>query len=89
MNAPTNDLNNMKQMLLGDKELLPSSVCLQLLDYRLAIRSNSEQFLQCMQSYFSHVLAPSCDDVRAEVIAIERDIVNTRVEFIEIGRAHV
>jgi hypothetical protein len=80
------DLNNIKQMLLGDNELLPSSVCLQLMDYRLAIRSNSARFLQCMQSYFSHVLAPSGDDVRAEVIAIERDIVNTRVEFVDWKR---
>ena len=73
-------------MLTGDNELLPSSVCLQLMDYRLAIRSNSERFLQCMQRYFSHVLAASGDDVRAEVIAIERDIVNTSVEFVDWKR---
>ena len=80
------DLNSIKQMLTGDNELLPSSVCLQLMDYRLAIRSNSERFLQCMQRYFSHVLAASGDDVRAEVIAIERDIVNTSVEFVDWKR---
>jgi HprK-related kinase B len=80
------DLNSIKQLLTGDNELLPSSVCLQLMDYRLAIRSNSERFLQCMQRYFSHVLAASGDDVRAEVIAIERDIVNTSVEFVDWKR---
>ena len=80
------DLDNIKQLLLGDNDLLPSSVCLQLMDYRLAIRSNSERFLQCMQSYFSHVLAPSSDDVRAEVIAIERDIVDTGVDFVDWKR---
>ena len=80
------DLNNFRQLLQGDNTLLPSSVCLQLMDYRLAIRSNSERFLQSMRQYFSHVLAPSCDDVRAEVIAIERDIVNTRVGFVDWKR---
>jgi HprK-related kinase B len=80
------DLDNIKQLLQGDNDLLPSSVCLQLMDYRLAIRSNSERFLQCMQSYFSHVLAPSSEDVRAEVIAIERDIVDTGVEFVDWKR---
>jgi HprK-related kinase B len=39
-----------------------------------------------MQSYFSHVLVPSSDDVRAEVIAIERDIVNPGVEFVDWKR---
>ncbi len=80
------DLNNIRQLLQADHTLLPSSVCLQLMDYRLAIRSNSERFLQCMQSYFSHVLAPSSDDVRAEVIAIERDIVNAGIEFVDWNR---
>lgn len=80
------DLNNIRQLLQGDHAVLPASVCLQLMDYRLAIRSNSERFLQCMQSYFSHVLAPSSDGVRAEVVAIERDIVNTGIEFADWKR---
>jgi len=80
------DLDNMKQLLQGDNAVLPSSVCLQLMDYRLAIRSNSARFLQCMQSYFSHVLVPSSDDVRAEVMVIERDIVNPGVEFVDWKR---
>jgi HprK-related kinase B len=80
------DIINIKQVLLGDNELLPASLCLQLTGYRLVIRSNSAQFMERMQAYFSHVLVPSCDDAEAEVVAIERDVVNAGVEFVDWNR---
>jgi len=86
MNTTINDINNIQQLLLGDNTLLPSSLCLQLMDYRLAIRSNSAQLLERMQAYFSHVLVQPGDDVQAEVIAVERDIMNTDIDFVDWKR---
>jgi HprK-related kinase B len=86
MNTATDDLNNIKRMLLGDNTLLPSSVCLPLQDYRLAIRSNSAQLLERMQAYFSHVLVQPGDDVQAGVIAVECDILNTGIDFVDWKR---
>lgn len=86
MNTVSDDISTMKRLLLDDHELLPTSLCLQLLDYRLALRSNSVQLMQRMQTYFSHVLTQSYDDARAEIIAIERDIVNTGLEFVDWKR---
>ena len=80
------DLAQMQQMLCDDAQLLSSSLCLRLQDYRLAIRSNSAALLERLQSYFAHVLEPSCENVRAEVIAIERDVVGTGLEFVDWKR---
>ena len=86
MNAVINDINSIKQLMLGDSELLPSSLCLQLAGYRLAIRSNSTLFMERMQSYFAHVLVPSYDEVQAEVIAVDADVVNAGIEFVDWKR---
>ena len=86
MNAVINDINTIKQLMLGDSELLPSSLCLQLAGYRLAIRSNSTRFMERMQTYFAHVLVPSCDEVQAEVIAVDADVVNAGIEFVDWKR---
>ncbi len=75
------NIDDIKHMLLGDNELLPSLLCLQLMDYRLAVRSNSALLMQRMQDYFAHVLVESCADMLAEVIAIERKVVNSGIEF--------
>ena len=86
MNTVINDISSIKQTLLDDNKLLPTSLCLQLAGYRLAIRSNSARFMARMQTYFAHVLAPSCDEVQAEVIAIEADVVNAGIEFVDWKR---
>ena len=86
MNAVMNDINTIKQLMLGDSELLPSSLCLQLAGYRLSIRSNSTLFMERMQSYFAHVLVPSCDEVQAEVIAVDADVINAGVAFVDWKR---
>ena len=86
MNTVTDEITRIKQLVLGDDTLLSEGLCLRLLNYRLLIRSNSAAFLERMQSYFVHVLEPSCDDVQAEVIAIERDIVNTGLDFVDWKR---
>jgi HprK-related kinase B len=86
VNTVINDIDTIKQLLLGDSELLPSSLCLQLSGYRLAIRSNSARFMQRMQTYFAHVLVPSSDEIQAEVIAVEADVVHAGVEFVDWKR---
>ena len=86
MNTDIRDINNINQVLLGDHKLLPTSLCLQLVGYRLAIRSNSARFIERMQAYFSHVLVQSSDTAQAEVVAIERDVVDTNLEFVDWKR---
>ncbi len=86
MNTAIDNPADIQRLLLDGYQLLPSSLCLQLLDYRLALRSNSAQMMARMQSYFSHVLTQSCDDARAQVLAIERDSVNAGVEFVDWKR---
>jgi HprK-related kinase B len=86
MNTAAADIDAITKILLGDSELLPESVCLQLVDYRLSIRSNSVAMLRHLRKYFSHVVTDSTDDIRAELIAVERDAVNTGVEFMDWQR---
>ncbi len=86
MNATAADINAIRDMLLGDSELLPQTLCLQLGDYRLSISSNSAAVLQHLREYFSHVVTDSTDDIRAELIAVERDAVTTGVEFVDWKR---
>ena len=86
MNSVTDELTEFDRLLRGDCRLLPSALCLQLLDYRLQIRSNSARFLERMQSYFSHVIVRTRDEPRAEVVAIERGIVDSAVEFTDWKR---
>jgi HprK-related kinase B len=86
MQFPGNTAQHIYQHLLGDHQLLPNVVCLQLMDYRLAIRSNSMAFLQRMQDYFSHVLIPDCESAGAEVHAIERDVIDPVFEFVDWKR---
>lgn len=86
MDTVADDLAEIKRLLCGDSEPLLSTLCLQLLDFRLALRTNSEPFLQRMRQYFSHVLVPSCANARAELIAVERDIVSSDLEFVDWKR---
>jgi len=86
MDTVTEDIHHIKQMLLGDSKLLPTSLCLQLMHYRLSVRSNSAAFLERMQDYFSHVISEAGDAVEAEVIAIECDILNPDIVFTDWKR---
>ena len=80
------EIIRMKQLLLGNEPLQPERLCLRLQHYRLAIRSNSAALLQRLQMYFAHLLEPSCDQVRAEVIAIERGLIDTNLAFADWKR---
>ena len=86
MQSPANTAQTIYQQLLDDPQLLPNIVCLQLMHYRLAIRSNSLAFLQRMQDYFSHVLIADCESAHAEVHAIERDVIDPAFEFADWKR---
>lgn len=86
MNSVTDELAELDRLLRGDCRLLPTALCLQLLDYRLQIRSNSARFIERMQHYFAHVTVQTKDEPRAEVIAIERGIVDSAVEFTDWKR---
>ncbi|MGB5520848.1 MAG: HprK-related kinase B [Gammaproteobacteria bacterium] len=86
MIATMGKLTQIKQLLLDDYQLLPARLCLRLQDYRLVVRSNSAPLIERLQAYFAHVVEQSCDDVQAEVMVLERDIVNTGLEFIDWKR---
>ncbi|MBT8127996.1 MAG: HprK-related kinase B [Gammaproteobacteria bacterium] len=80
------DISQIKTMLLDAYPLLPERLCLRLQNYRLAIRSNSAALIERMQIYFAHVVERSCEQTQGEVIAIERDIVDTGLAFVDWKR---
>lgn len=86
MNTATDDIDGIERALLDDHSLLPSPLCLSLLNYTLAVRSNSARLLERLQHYFSHVLEPSCEHVRAELIAVDREVVDAGVDFVDWKR---
>ena len=86
MNTALDDVDTVEHQLLAGCVLQPSALCLQLPGYRLSLRSNSAELLQRLQAYFAHVLTPACDDARAEIIAIERGIVDAGVAFVDWKR---
>ena len=86
MNATVNDVTAITHLLADGFSLEPSSLCLQLQGYRLVIRSNSAAFMKRMQHYFSHLLVDPGNDVKAEVLAIDRDSVDTGFDFVDWKR---
>lgn len=86
MNAETDSVDAVERRLLDGNALLPASLCLRLLDYALELRSNSAQLLDALKGYFAHVLAPSCERARAELKAIDREIVDAGAEFVDWKR---
>ena len=80
------DISQIKTILLDGYPLLPQRLCLRLQDYRLAVRSNSAAFLERMQTYFAHIVERSCEQAQVEVVAIERDIVDTGLAFVDWKR---
>ena len=81
-----NDISQIKTLLLDGYPLLPERLCLRLQDYRLAIRSNSAALIERMQNYFAHVVTPPCEQAQAEVVAIERGIVDPDLAFVDWKR---
>jgi HprK-related kinase B len=86
MNTATDDSHDIDRLLRNGHSLLAESICLQLLDYQLGLRSNSAALLERIRRYFSHVVVPSCDNVHTEVITIDSDIVDTGLEFTDWKR---
>lgn len=86
MKAMIDHVDRISHSLMGDYELLPDALCLQLLDQRLNIRSNSAALLERLRAYFAHVLVPPDDQPEAEVIAIERDVVDLKHAFTDWQR---
>ena len=86
MNTAVQDTGMIERLLRDERRLLPSPLCLKLLDYRLAVRSNSAPLIERLQAYFAHVREQSCDDARADLIAVDRDTVDTEFEFVDWKR---
>jgi HprK-related kinase B len=86
MHTASTDIDTISDMLLGDSVLLSECLCLQLGGYRLSIRSNSVNLMHRLRAYFSHVITASMDNVRAELIAVERDTVSAGFEFVDWKR---
>jgi HprK-related kinase B len=80
------ELSQIKTMLLADYPLLTDRLCLRLQNYRLAVRSNSAALIERMQTYFAHVVDQPCEQTQLEVIAIERDVVDTSLAFVDWKR---
>ena len=82
----TMDLDTAAELLIGDAQLQPDGLYLELQqDCRLLLRSNSVALLDQLAMYFGHLLgAPGATDI--EVIAIESDEPSLPVEFIDWTR---
>ncbi len=65
-------------------DLLERRVVLDLDGFRISLKSNSEQLLNRLASYFSHCSSTGPSDI--EVVCIQRDIVNTGLKFTDWKR---
>ena len=71
---------------MGNHEPVERSVGLQLGEFYLRVRSNSEDLLDQLNEYFSHVVAKESRQPDAEVIAIEQAPLELPVAFIDWKR---
>jgi len=79
------DITALKQTLIGDTKQLDEVLDLDLGGYTMRIRSNHLPLLEQLTSYFAHVKSGSTDpDI--EILAIEREIVDTGLEFTDWAR---
>ena len=81
----THDLQTLAATLQQDAALCPEQLMLGLADCRLRIRSNSPELIHQLGDYFDFVR--SNDDIAdIEVIAIDSDVLDTGIDFIDWAR---
>lgn len=80
------ELEKFSQLMLGDAILLGRKLVLSMGGYRLGLRSNSEDLLEQLAVYFSHVVSDTTQDCHAEIIAIESAELELPVTFIDWKR---
>jgi HprK-related kinase B len=79
------DLDSVARLLHNNALLCDDALYLGIGNCKLRLRSNSAQLLDGLRGYFSHVVsAAQSPDI--DVIAVERDVVDTDVNFIDWKR---
>ena len=79
------DITSLANTLQGDAVLLEESLDLDLGGYTMRIRSNHLPLLERLAAYFAH-LAPGTSEADIEIVAIESDVVNSGLDFIDWAR---
>jgi len=79
------DIASLIDILQSDLELLNDSLDLDLGGYTMRIRSNHLPLLERLTEYFAH-LAHTAANPDIEILAIERDVVDTGLDFIDWAR---
>lgn len=79
------DITALTHTLQGDAELLDESLDLELGGYTMRIRSNHLPLLKRLAKYFAHV-APGTSEPDIEILAIEREVVDSGLEFTDWAR---
>lgn len=85
MSAATESPDALARMLVGVTELIDHTLVLAMGQARLAVRSNSAELLDTLGDYFAHCLVPG-ETADLEVIAIEREAPELKVDFIDWSR---
>ena len=79
------DLNQARQLLVGSADILPEGLSLDLDGIGMVIRSNSQALLDRLAHYFRHVVGEPAGPAM-EVLAIDREIVDSGLEFTDWQR---
>ncbi len=85
----TDDILNADRMaarLLQDIELSADVLRLKLGACRIDLRSNSAQLLNELGDYFAHVRVDSGDDADMSIIAVEQEVLDSGLSFIDWKR---
>lgn len=79
------DITSLINTLQGDAELVDESLDLDLNGYSMRIRSNHAPLIERLADYFAHV-APATAAPDIEILAIERDVVDSGLTFTDWAR---
>jgi HprK-related kinase B len=82
----TFDITSLQKTLRGDAKLLDESLDLDLGGYLMRIRSNHSALLERLDEYFAHVVASGIMTPDIEIHAIESEIVDSGLNFIDWAR---
>lgn len=83
--AQIDSLENVKDILLNEYELVNSSLGLAIGEFSLCVRSNSQVLLDRLEYYFSNIVM-QLSQASIEIIAIEREAVELDLNFIDWPR---
>lgn len=79
------NITSLARILVGDAKLIEESLDLDLGGYTIRIRSNHLPLIERLAKYFAHV-APGTMQPDIEILAIEREVLNSGLEFTDWAR---